>query len=148
MYVSNISKSPGYTIWVASSMSSPLVFQTEGPGFESHQGHICCCCFFNTFFSHHSLKNSAPDIFLTISIVLVKFEASQYLPKLGFWKQYPLSWRPDSGIIIMYIMFRYQLTELTVLCWCVIWLWLFLDIFLEVTYLVCDLNAALSGHLF
>ena len=48
-------------IWVASSMSSPLDFQTEGPGFESHQpeGHIgFFLFFFNTFFSHHSLKNA------------------------------------------------------------------------------------------
>ena len=48
--------------------------------------------------------------FFPISIVLVKFEANQYWPKLEFWNQYPLCWRPDSGI--MYIMFRYQLTEL------------------------------------
>ena len=35
-------------------MSSPLDFQTEGPGFKSHQGLM----FFLYLFSPHSLKNA------------------------------------------------------------------------------------------
>ena len=54
MYVSNISKSPGYTSWVAGSVSSPLDFQTEGPRFESHQCHML----FSYFFTPHSLRNA------------------------------------------------------------------------------------------
>ena len=42
--------------------------------------------------------------FFSVSIVLVKFEASQYRTKVGLWNQYPLCWRPDSGIIIIYIL--------------------------------------------
>ena len=43
-------------------------------------------------------------IFFSISIVLVKFEVKQYWTKVGLWNQYPLCWRPDSDIIIIYIM--------------------------------------------
>ena len=79
-------------------------------------------------------------IFFPISIVLVKFEMSQYWPELGFWNQYPLCWWPDSGIIILYIMFCYHLTELTVLCW--FWLWLFLDIFFKLKPKWTDLKVS------
>ena len=38
-------------------MSSPLDFQTEGPGLESHEGHIFFS-FSYFFFSPHSLKSA------------------------------------------------------------------------------------------
>ena len=85
--------------------------------------------------------------FFPISIVLLKFEASQYLPKLGFWNKYPLC---DVLIVVLSLCMlcsAISWQNSRVLCWCVIWLWLFLDIFFEVTYLVCDLIVALSGHL-
>ena len=59
-------------ILVASLMSSPLDFHTEGLGFESHQGHMwyffiyfffvvvvfLLFCFYSFFFLPHSLKNA------------------------------------------------------------------------------------------
>ena len=57
VYVSNISKSPG-------SMSSPLDFQTEGPGFESHHGHYVVC-----------LKNAQIRMYV-VFFVLSKIEIS------------------------------------------------------------------------
>ena len=50
MYVSNISNLQVIPIWVANSMSNPLDFPTEGPGFEFHQGHMFFVVVFFFFF--------------------------------------------------------------------------------------------------
>ena len=53
-----------------------------------------------------------------ISIVLVIFEANQYWPKLEFWNQYPLCWRPDSDIItIVYVYYVPLSANRTSRCW-------------------------------
>ena len=59
-------------ISIVSSMSSPLDFQTEGPGFESHQGHILVFIF---FLSPNSLQN-AQILMNVVFFVLSKVEIS------------------------------------------------------------------------
>ena len=57
-------------------MSCPLDFQTEGPGFESHQVHMLFfLCVFFTLFSSPSQKN-ALILINVVFFVLIKIEIS------------------------------------------------------------------------
>ena len=68
MHVSNISKSPGYII----SISSPLDFQTEGPGFD-------VVVFFHTFF----FRPIVLEMFMNVVFfVLSKIEISRSNDKM------------------------------------------------------------------
>ena len=58
-------------IWDATSMSSLLHFQTEGPGIESHQGRMLL----SYFFLPHSLKN-AQILMNVMFFMLIKTEIS------------------------------------------------------------------------
>ena len=58
--------------------SPPLDFQTEGTGFESHQGNMCCCFFFFKYlFSLHSLKDAQILMNVVFFFMLIMIEISQ-----------------------------------------------------------------------
>ena len=100
-------------IWVASSMSSPLDFQTEDPGFESHQSHIEVFFFITMFFfffaivlkcsnSHECLVFFVLNQDRNFAIELKKWRTTR--PK---WSRIGPSWRAEMKVQYhMYAVFK------------------------------------------